>query len=262
MEPLLNIAVNAARQAGDIIVRYMEQIDRVKVTAKSSIEVFSEVDIKAEQTIINAIRKAHPNHGILAEESGLQEGGDENVVWIIDPLDGTTNYLHGFPFFSVSIAVKIKNRIEHAVVYDPLRHECFSASKGRGARVNDRRLRVSTQTLLGSSLVATGVPFKDVALATRYLPTFEALIGKCAGIRRTGSAALDLAYLASGRLDGFWEMGLRPWDIAAGTLLVREAGGFVSDAKGSEDFMKSGDVVAGTPKVFKTLLQTVSAALK
>lgn len=261
MEPLLNIAVSAARQAGDIIVRYMDQIDRVKVTAKSSIEVFSEVDIKAEQAIINAIHKAYPNHGILAEESGLQEGDDE-TVWIIDPLDGTSNYLHGFPFFSVSIAVKIKNRIEHGVVYDPLRHECFYASRGRGARLNDRRLRVSSQNLLSSSLIGTGVPFKDPKLASRYLPTFEALIGKCAGVRRTGSAALDLAYLASGRLDGFWEMGLRPWDIAAGSILVKEAGGLISDAQGSEDFLKTGDVVAGTPKIFKSLLQTISPALQ
>lgn len=261
MEPLLNIAVSAARQAGEIIIRHMEQVDRLKITAKSSQEYFSEVDIKAEQSIINAIRKAYPEHGILAEESGLQEG-DAESLWIIDPLDGTSNYLHGFPFFSVSIALKVKGRIEHGVIYDPLRHECFAASRGRGARLNDRRIRVSKQTLLSASLLGTGVPFRDIHLAQRYLPTFEALMGKCAGVRRTGSAALDLAYVASGRLDGFWEFGLRPWDIAAGSLLIREAGGLISDAQGGDDFLNYGDVVAGTPKVFKSLLQTISPALK
>lgn len=261
MEPLLNIAVNAARQAGEIIIRHMEQVDRLTITAKNGQEYFSEVDVKAEQTIINAIHKAYPEHGILAEESGAQEGNGE-TVWIIDPLDGTTNYLHGFPFFSVSIAVKVKNRIEHGVIYDPLRHECFSASRGRGARLNDRRLRVSKQTQLSASLLGTGFSARNVTLAQKYLPTFEALVDKCAGMRRTGSAALDLAYVASGRLDGFWEFGLRPWDVAAGALLIREAGGLISDAHGGDDFLKTGDVVAGTPKVFKSLLQAISPALK
>ncbi|MFI4919162.1 MAG: inositol monophosphatase family protein [Legionellales bacterium] len=258
MEPLLNIAVSAARQAGDIIIRHMEQVDRLKINTKNNQEYFSEVDIKAEQAIINAIHKAYPEHGILAEESGMQEGNGESV-WIIDPLDGTNNYLHGFPFFSVSIALKIKGRIEHGVVYDPLRHECFSASRGRGARLNDRRIRVSKQTQLSESLLATGIPLRDVALAERYLPSFQALFGKCAGVRRTGSAALDLAYVASARLDGFWELGLRPWDIAAGSLLIREAGGLISDIHGGDDFLKSGDVVAGAPKVFKSLLQTIGS---
>ncbi|HAT9052886.1 inositol monophosphatase family protein [Legionella pneumophila serogroup 1] len=261
MEPLLNIAVNAARQAGEIINRYVEQVDRLKITPKNSHEYFSEVDIKAEQVIINTIHKAYPEHGILAEESGIQQS-DSDTIWIIDPLDGTSNYLHGFPFYSVSIALKIKNRLEHGVIYDPLRHECFAASRGRGARLNDRRIRVSKQTQLNASLLGTGFHFRDATLAQRYLPTFEALIGKCAGVRRTGSAALDLAYVASGRLDGFWEFGLRPWDIAAGALLVREAGGLISDVQGGEDFLNYGDVVAGTPKVFKSLLQTISPVLK
>lgn len=261
MEPLLNIAVNAARQAGEIIIRHMEQVDRLKITEKNSQEYFSEVDVKAEQAIISAIHKAYPQHGILAEESGHREG-DGECVWIIDPLDGTSNYLHGFPFFCVSIALKIKNRIEHGVIYDPLRHECFAASRGRGARLNDRRIRVSKQTQLSAALLGTGVPFRDIHLAQRYLPTFEAMMGKCAGVRRTGSAALDLAYVASGRLDGFWEFGLRPWDIAAGAFLIREAGGLISDVQGGEDFLNHGDVIAGTPKVFKSLLQTLSAALK
>jgi myo-inositol-1(or 4)-monophosphatase len=261
MEPLLNIAINAARQAGEIIIRYMEQVDRLKINFKNNHEYFSEVDIKAEQAIIHTIHKAYPGHGILAEESGVQEG-DEETIWIIDPLDGTSNYLHGFPFFSVSIAVKIKGRIEHGVIYDPLRHECFAASRGRGARLNDRRLRVSKQTQLTSSMLATGFPSRSMKSAQKYLLSSEALFGKCAGIRRTGSATLDLAYVASGRLDGFWEFGLCPWDIAAGSLLIREAGGLISDLHGGDDYLKSGDVVAGTPKVFKSLLQTVSSVLK
>lgn len=261
MQPLLNIAITAARLAGDIILRHIEQIDRLKITAKSDDEFFSEVDIKAEQAIINSIHKAYPDHGIIAEESGVYRD-DAESVWIIDPLDGTTNYLHGFPFFSVSIAHRVKNRIEHAVIYDPLRHECFSASRGRGAQLNERRIRVSKKTQLSAALLGTGFPFRNPSMAKRYLPTFEALIGKCAGVRRTGSAALDLAYVASGRLDGFWELGLRPWDIAAGSLIVREAGGIISGLQGDEDYMKKGDVVAGNPKIFKGLLQTFMPLMK
>lgn len=261
MEPLLNIAVSAARQAGEIIVRHMEQVEHLQITAKSNNDYFSEVDIKAEQAIINAIRKAYPDHSILAEESGSQEGNEE-TVWIIDPLDGTTNYLHGFPFFCVSIAIKIKNRVEHGVIYDPIRHECFSASRGRGARLNDRRLRVSKQTQLNASVIGTGCTVRNGAIHPKYLPTFEALVDKCAAMRRTGSAALDLAYIASGRLDGFWQFGLKPWDVAAGALLIREAGGLISDMQGGDDFLKTGDVVAGTPKVFKSILQTIAPAIK
>lgn len=261
MQPLLNIAVSAARQAGDIIIRHIEQLDRLQITTKNSNEFFSEVDVKAEQAIINSIHKAYPDHGIMAEESGIQNN-DAETTWIIDPLDGTSNFLHGFPFYSVSIACKIKNRIEHAVVYDPLRHECFSATRGRGARLNERRIRVSKQTQLNISLLATGVPLRDATLARRYLPTFEAMIGKCGGVRRTGSAALDLAYVACGRLDGFWEFGLRPWDIAAGALLISEAGGLIGDFQGGEDYFKQGDVIAGTPKIFKSLLQLLMPVVK
>lgn len=261
MQPLLNIAVNAARLAGDIILRHVDLLDRVKVTAKSSTDYFTEVDVKAEQAIINTIHKAYPDHGIFAEESGSQND-DAETVWIIDPLDGTHNYLHSFPFYCISIAVRVKTRIEHAVIYDPIRHECFTASRGSGAKMNDRRLRVSKQTLLSSALLGTGFPFHNANQAQRYLPTFEALIGNCAGVRRTGSAALDLAYVASGRLDGCWEFGLRPWDIAAGCLLIQEAGGLVSDLQGGEDYLRQGDIVAGTPKVFKSLLQTLTTAMK
>lgn len=261
MQPLLNIAINAARQAGDIIVRHFDQVDRIKPTAKGNNDYFCEVDVKAEQAIINTIHKAYPQHGILAEESGLHNP-DADTVWIIDPLDGTSNYLHGFPFFSVSIAIKVNGRIEHGVVFDPIRHECFMASRGRGARLNDRRIRVSKQTQLSDSLLGTGLPFRDESLAKRYMPTFEALLGKCAGVRRTGSAALDLAYVASGRLDGFWEFGLKPWDIAAGTLLIQESGGMICDLQGGENYLNHGDVIAATPKVFKSLAQILIPAAK
>lgn len=261
MHPLANIAVNASRQAGDIILRHLDQVEHLKTSDKGNHDLFSEVDVKAEQAIINTIRKAYPDHGILAEESGHHETNSE-VVWIIDPLDGTTNYLHGFPFFCVSIAVQIKNRIEHGVVYDPIRHEWFVATRGSGARLNDRRLRVSKQTQLGAALLGTGLPFRDVALAKRFMPTFEAMFGKCAGVRRSGSAALDLAYVASGRLDGFWEFGLKPWDIAAGTLLIQESGGMVCDLDGGEDFLHQGDIIAATPKLFKSLVQILIPAAK
>lgn len=259
MQPLLNIAVSAARQAGDIIIRHLEQIDRLRITAKGHNDFFSEVDIKAEQAIIQTIRKAYPDHGIIAEESGAQND-DAECVWIIDPLDGTNNYLHGFPLYAVSIALRIKNRIEHAVIYDPLRHECFSASRGRGARLNDRRLRVSKQTQLSAAVLGSACPRHQGTSAERYLPSFETLFDKCAGIRRTGSAVLDMAYVASGRLDGFWAFGLQPWDIAAGSLLILESGGLISDLHGGEDYLRSGDVIAGAPKIFKSLIQTLGVA--
>lgn len=261
MQPLLNIAVTAARQAGDLIVRHIEQVDRIKVTAKNNNEYFSEVDVKAEQLIIKTILKAYPDHGIIAEESGTHNP-DADAVWIIDPLDGTNNFLHGFPFYCVAIAHRVKNRIEHAVVYDPVRHECFSASRGRGAQLNDRRIRVSKQTQLSAALLGTALPTRSASLTQRYLPTFETMIDKCAGMRRTGSAALDMAYVACGRLDGFWEFGLRPWDIAAASLLIKEAGGLVGDLHGGEDYFNHGDVVAGTPKIFKSLLQTLAPVIK
>ncbi len=241
MQPILNIAIHAARQAGDIILRHIELIDRIKVNSKGVNDFFSEVDVKAEQAIIQTIHKLHPNHGIIAEESGISNL-DADCVWIIDPLDGTKNFLHGFPFYCVSIAIRIKGSIEHAVVYDPLRHECFSATRGRGARLDDRRLRVSKQTQLKDSLVACATP-----------------IPSCGGSRKTGSAALDLAYVASGRLDGFYENSLKIWDIAAGCLIVREAGGLLSDKHGKDGYLESGEVVASTPKIFKALLQSLNA---
>lgn len=256
MQPLLNIAVSAARLAGDIIIRYFEQRDRIKICTKKDNEFFSEVDLKAEEAIISTIHKAYPNHAIIAEESGKQNQGCDSV-WIIDPLDGTTNYLHGFPSFCVSIAHAVKNRLEHAVIYDPLRHECFVASRGSGARLNEHRIRVSKQVQLSLALLGTGFALRNTATAERFLPSFAALFNKCAGIRRAGSAALDLAYVACGRLDGVWEFGLRSWDIAAGALIIKEAGGLISDLKGGEHYLQTGDLVAGTPKIFKALLQSI-----
>lgn len=256
MHPLLNLAITAARQAGEIIVRNLELLDRIKIQIKNSNEFFSEVDVKAEQAIIRTILKAYPHHGILAEESG-GANLDAETVWIIDPLDGTTNYLHSYPYFAVSIACKINNRIEHAVIFDPMRHEYFTASRGQGAKLNEHRIRVSKQTLFNMALIGTGLPAHDPALAKHYLPIFDSLIGQCKGIRRSGSAALDLAYVACGRIDGLIEFGLRSWDMAAGSLLIKEAGGFISDPHGGEDFLNKGNVVAGSIKVFKKLLQVV-----
>jgi len=249
MQPLLNIAVSAARQAGEIILRHTELIHRLKIMEKGEGDFFCEVDVKAEQAIIQAIHKAHPNHGIIAEESGSYQE-DAETVWIIDPLDGTNNYLHGFPFYAVSIAVRVKNKIEHAVVYDPLRHECFAASRGRGARMNDHRMRVSKATSLNHALLSA-------SLTKSSWRSVEGFVTQSASVRRTGSAALDLAYVACGRLDGFWGFSLKPWDLAAGALLVQETGGLISDLQGGENYLRQGDVAASTPKIFKSLLQTI-----
>ena len=255
MHPTLNIAVRAARRAGNFIARSVEEIDRLDITTKSPNDFVSDVDRKAEQLIIETLREAFPDHSILAEESGEQ--GDGDFQWIIDPLDGTTNFLHGFPQFAVSIALRHKGRLEQAVVYDPTRQELFTASRGAGAQLNDRRLRVSNRKGLEGALLGTGFPFKQQQYLDAYLATFKALFPMTAGIRRPGSAALDLAYVAAGRLDGFWEIGLNPWDMAAGALIVQEAGGLVSDFGGGNAYLDTGNLVAGNPKVFKAMLQAI-----
>ena len=253
---MLNIAVRAARNAGDIIVRQSTRIDELTITSKERNDYVSEVDRQAENEIMAVIRKAFPDHGILAEESGRHGSGDE-FLWIIDPLDGTTNFLHGFPQYAVSIALQHKGRLEQAVIYDPMRQELFTASRGGGAQLDNRRIRVSKQTVLQGALLGTGFPYKDQAHLGAYLEMFKALIADSAGIRRPGSAALDLAYVAAGRLDGFWEIGLNPWDMAAGVLLVREAGGLVGDLAGGHDFMKNGNIVAAAPKLFPAMLREI-----
>ncbi len=259
MHPLLNIAVRAARNAGTIISRSVERIDSLTIDTKAQNDFVTEVDRLAEQEIIQVIRKSYPDHAILAEESGQQQG--DEYEWIIDPLDGTTNFLHGFPQFAVSIAVRHRGRLEHAVVYDPMRQELFTASRGGGAQLDGRRIRVSRRKGLEGALIGTGFPFKQQQHLDIYMETFRALFPMTAGIRRPGAAALDLAYVAAGRLDGFWEIGLQPWDMAAGTLLIQEAGGLTGDFSGNNRFLETGNLVAGNVKVFRAILQTIQPHL-
>ncbi|MEO5574124.1 MAG: inositol-1-monophosphatase [Gammaproteobacteria bacterium] len=259
MHPMLNIAVRAARSAGNIIARAADRVDSFTVTLKAQNDFVSEVDHQAEREIIKVIRKAYPHHGILAEESGAQNGDD--YLWVIDPLDGTTNFLHGFPQFSVSIALKHKGQLEQAVVYDPLRQELFTATRGAGAQLNERRLRVTKIKGLEGALLGTGFPFKQQQHLETYLATFRALFPMTSGIRRAGSAALDLAYVAAGRLDGFWEIGLSEWDMAAGALIVQEAGGIVGDFSGGDEFLTTGNLVTGNPRVFKAILEAIAPHL-
>lgn len=255
MQPILNIALRAARKAGQIIIRSIEHLEKLQLIEKHKNDFVTEVDRQAEAAIIEIIRSAFPNHGILAEESGSSPG--DETTWIIDPLDGTTNYIHGFPHFAVSIAIQQKGRIEHALIFDPIRQETFMASQGEGARLNDYRIRTSKRPGLDGALLGTGFPFRYQQQLEGYIKTLQTLMPLTAGIRRAGSAVLDLAYVAAGRLDGFWEFGLAPWDIAAGSLLIQEAGGLISDMQGGSNYLTEGNVVAGNPKVFKALLQTI-----
>jgi myo-inositol-1(or 4)-monophosphatase len=256
MHPMLNIAVRAARRAGSIINRAALGGDALVVRAKRANDFVTQVDRAAEEAIIDIVRKAYPDHGFVAEESGATSP-DAEYRWIIDPLDGTTNFIHGFPQYGVSIAIEHRRALAHAVVYDPVKNELFTASKGRGAFLNDRRVRVSKCTRLGEALVGTGFPFKEVSRLDLYVRQLARLMQASAGVRRAGAASLDLAYVACGRLDAFWELGLSPWDMAAGTLLIQEAGGLVGDLEGEAGFMESGDICAGTPKVFASLLESL-----
>ena len=254
---MLNIAVKAARRAGAIINRAAQDIDALTVSTKRHNDFVTEVDQVAEQAVIQILLKAFPDHAILAEESGAH--GNSEYVWIIDPLDGTTNFIHGFPQFCVSIGLKYKDAVTQAVVYDPGRNELFTATRGHGAYINDRRMRVSKRTLLSDSLIGTGFPFRDFKHMSEYIAMLRKVMAQTVGVRRAGAAALDLAYVAAGRLDGFWEMGLSPWDMAAGSLLIQESGGLVSDFDGEGDYLDSGRLVAGAPKVFTQLLQLIAA---
>jgi myo-inositol-1(or 4)-monophosphatase len=255
---MLNIAVKAARRAAAVINRAARDLDGVTVTRKRHNDFVTEVDQAAEAAIIEVLRKAYPAHAILAEESGAD--GASEYEWIVDPLDGTTNFIHGFPQYAVSIALRHRGVLEQAVVFDPGRNELFTATRGRGAFLNDRRVRVSKRAKLAESLIGTGFPFRDLAHLDEYMTAFKAVTRETAGIRRAGAAALDLAYVAAGRLDGFWEIGLSPWDMAAGALLVLEAGGLVSDFDGESHYLERGNVVCGAPKVFAPLLHVVQAA--
>ena len=259
MHPMLNMAIKAARRAGSIIMRYSTQLDRLTVESKGRNDFVTEVDRMAESEIINVIRSAYPDHAILAEESGEQAGN--NYLWMIDPLDGTTNYLHAFPQFAVSIALLHKGKLDQAVVFDPLRNELFTSSRGTGAQLNDRRIRVSQIQALQYALLGTGFPFKSQESLDLWIKTFRNLLPKSSGVRRAGSAALDLAYVACGRLDGFWEFGLKPWDMAAGCLLIQEAGGLVADISGLEDCLMRGNILAGNPRIYKEMLRSIQPLL-
>ena len=252
MQGMLNIAIRAARRAGDLMIRHLNKLESLDIAEKGRNDFVTRVDQLAEEAIIGIIRDHYPDHAILAEESGA--AGEHEFQWIIDPLDGTTNYLHGFPVFCVSIAVARDNELQHGVVYDPMRQEIFSASRGQGAQLDGRKIRVSKQRGLQHALIATGFPFR---LADRqvdgYLGMLRAVMLETAGVRRPGAAALDLCYVAAGRVDGFWELGLRKWDVAAGALIIREAGGRISDFHGTDAYLDSGNVVAGTPKVYAAL---------
>jgi len=256
---MLTIALRAARKAAEKIDRALERMDLVEIEEKSRNDFVTEVDKTSEKEILYHLRKAYPDHSFLGEESGFIQGENTDYQWIIDPLDGTTNFIHGIPHFAISIACSIKGQIQHGVVLDPVKREEFTASRGRGATLNGRRIRVTERRGFDGALIGTGIPFSGFALdhIDAYLATLKEIAGQTAGIRRQGSAALDLAYVAAGRLDGFWEMNLKPWDIAAGCLLVQEAGGLVSDFRGGHSFMETGHVVCAAPKVFKPLLQAV-----
>ncbi len=255
MHPLLNIAISAARNAGKTILRKSYRVDQLKFDLKGARDFVSNVDLEAEQLIVDTIRESYPNHAIIAEEKHSIPG--EQFEWIIDPLDGTTNFLHGVPQFCISIAIRRNGKLDHAVVYDPVREELFSASKGAGAHLNDRRIRASEIRNFDYALIGTGFPFRETDSVDLWVSIFQTLAKKTSGIRRPGSAALDLAYVACGRFDGFWESGLRIWDMAAGALLVQEAGGLISDFSGEQDFLQTGSIVAGNPHLYDELARIV-----
>jgi myo-inositol-1(or 4)-monophosphatase len=259
LHPMLNIAIKAARAAGSIINRASLDLDLLKINVKSPNDFVTEVDHAAEQAVIETLLTAYPGHGILAEESGREHGAKHSeYLWIIDPLDGTTNFIHGFPVYAVSIALAHRGTIQQAVVYDPSRNDMFYASKGRGAFLNDRRLRVSKRTRMNEALIGTGFPFRKGDNFKRYVKMFEEVMQHCAGLRRPGAAALDLCYVAAGWYDGFFETGLNPWDVAAGALMITEAGGLIGNFTGEADYLYQREVVAGSPKIYGQLVQMLS----
>ncbi len=260
MHPILNVATKAAREAGKIINRASQDVGALKVQTKDYNDFVSEVDRSAEEAIINILKEAYPTHGFYGEESGKTNVEAESI-WIIDPLDGTTNFLHNFPCYCVSIALQERGVLTQAVIYDPVHNDLFTATKGRGAFLNDKRIRVTNRSKLQDSLISTGFPFKDFSYLETYLEIFKDMAKKTSGLRRPGSAALDLGYVAAGYTDGFFEINLSPWDIAAGALLVQEAGGIVGDFEGNESWLRTGNIVAGNPKVFGQMLQVINPHL-
>jgi myo-inositol-1(or 4)-monophosphatase len=258
MHPLLNIGIRAARAAGNVIVRNMDQVTDIPITEKGLNDFVTEVDKQAELVIIDTILKAYPQHSILAEESGAR--GNSEFEWVIDPLDGTTNYLHGFPQFAVSIALRHKGVLDQAVIYDPLRQELFTATRGNGAHLNSRRIRVSKRKDLSGALLGTGFPFGDNKNLESFISILRAVFPLTAGIRRAGAASLDLAYVACGRLDGFWEYGLKEWDMAAGALLIQEAGGIVTSINNDSNYLASGNILTANAKIHEELCRIVRIA--
>ena len=260
MHPMINTAVKAARRAASVITRASFEVEQLRVTTKNHNDFVTEVDQAAERAIIDVLRQAYPDHAILAEESGASANlhDETEYVWIIDPLDGTTNFIHGFPQYAVSIALQYRGQITQAVVYDPTRNELFTASKGAGAFLNEKRLRVGKRDRLADALIGTGFPYSDLSGLDEYMKMFHLMTQKSAGLRRPGAAALDLAYVAAGRLDGFFEKNLKPWDIAAGALLITEAGGIVANFSGESEYIYKGNVIAGSPKIFSQMLNVLS----
>jgi myo-inositol-1(or 4)-monophosphatase len=251
---MINVAVKAARAAGSLINRAALDIESVRVSSKQVNDFVTEVDVACEKTIIETLLTAYPGHGIWAEESGTEHGTqDSEFVWIIDPLDGTTNFIHGLPVYCVSIALAVKGKIEQAVVYDPTRNDLFTATKGRGAYMNDRRIRVSKRIHMEECLISTGFPYRAGDNLPKYLSMLGDVMPRCAGVRRPGAAALDLAYVAAGFTDGFFEANLQPWDVAAGSLLITEAGGLVGNFSGEADFLETGECMAGAPKIYSQM---------
>lgn len=265
MEPMLTMALRAARKGAEVLEKAIQHQDVIKIEEKSKNDYVTEVDRAVEKEIIYHLRRAYPDHSFNGEESGKTAGKSSEYEWIIDPIDGTTNFINGIPHFAISIACTHKGRLEHGVILDPVKREEFTASRGKGAALNDRRIRVSERKSMSGALLATGIPFNDQTMEhiAPYLQNMEEILQQeTAGIRRMGAASLDLAYVAAGRYDGFWEMKLKPWDIAAGILLVKEAGGFVSDFHGGNDMMKSGNIVCAPGKIFKSLLSITGKHLR
>ena len=261
MNPMLNIAIRAARRAGNVIAKNYERRDDIQTSKKGINDYVTSVDKAAEAEIIEIIQKSYPDHTIISEERGALEGKDSDIQWVIDPLDGTTNFVKGLPHFSVSIAIRVKNRTEVGVVYDPIRNELFTAVRGEGAKLNEQRLRVENKRDLSGAVLATGFPFKQPKYMPMQFNMMQRLIEDAADFRRTGSAALDLCYVASGRLDGYFEYGIKAWDVAAGDLIVREAGGIVTDYNAGHSYLKAGHIVAAAPRVLKEMLNKIQPCL-
>ena len=266
MDPLVNVGIKAVRRAGSLMVRYLDRLEQLSVEKKGRRDFVSEIDRTAEEQIIETIHEMYPTHRILAEESGNSQSSkgasDDEFEWIIDPLDGTTNYLHGHPQFCISLGIRRKGVMQHAVIFDPLRDEIFTATRNKGAQLDNKRIRVSGKGAMNEALIATGFPLRTMVGIDTSMKVLRSILPKVSDVKMNGSAALDLAYVACGRIDGYWEPGLQPWDIAAGSLLVREAGGLVSDFNGNQEFMESGNIVAANQRMFNELLATVKSKSK